>query len=64
MVALYRFSWETHNWQNFGKDYDLEVQANLKKNYTKKMMLFLASMGETQDYPMTFPIFTWALRGC
>ena len=27
--------------------YNLEVQANPKKNGTKKPMLFLASMGET-----------------
>ena len=27
--------------------YNLEVQANTKKNGTKKPMLFLASMGET-----------------
>ena len=44
--------------------YHLEVQANPKKLY-KKVMLFLASMGEMELFhDILKKILIWAFRGC
>ena len=41
------FCEKSHIFCSFPSHYHLEVQANTKKSYKKKPMLFLASMGET-----------------